>query len=116
MYQIRLYLKNKILSKYSDDGKIIYHYKILIISDTYIFQCVKLYDSNHIKVNTDSYSYSGFYFNVVPSQITFKKIEPNSKLYHLLSNSILIRDIYMTQTENHAKDNQQNVQHCHSAN
>ena len=86
MYQIRLYLKNKILSKYSDDGKIIYHYKILIISDTYIFQCVKLYDSNHIKVNTDSYSYSGFYFNVVPSQITFKKIEPNSKLYHLLSN------------------------------
>ena len=86
MFQIRLYLKNKIISKYSDDAKTIYYYKILHIPDAYIFQCVKLYDNNHIKINIDSYSYSGFYFNILPSQITSKKIEPKSKLYHLLSN------------------------------
>ena len=86
MFQIRLYLKNKIISKYSGDAKTIYYYKILHIPEAYIFQCVKLYDNNHIKVNIDSYSYSGFYFNILPSQITSKKIEPKSKLYHLLSN------------------------------
>ena len=124
MFQIRLYLKNKIISKYSDDAKTIYYYKILHIPEAYIFQCVKLYDNNHIKVNTDSYSYSGFYFNILPSQITSKKIEPKSKLYHLLSNeesqkilddykkddkSILIAHFKtLSNLKNNASNNEQN--------
>ena len=124
MFQIRLYLKNKIISKYSDDAKTIYYYKILHIPEAYIFQCVKLYDNNHIKVNIDSYSYSGFYFNILPSQITSKKIEPKSKLYHLLSNeesqkilddykkddkSILIAHFKtLSNLKNNASNNEQN--------
>ena len=71
------------MAKYIENK--IYYYKIILISDTFIFQCVKLYDNNHIKINTNSYSYSGFYYNILPSQITSNKIEPTSKLYHLLS-------------------------------
>ena len=81
--KLRNYFKDKILAKYIENK--IYYYKIILISDTFIFQCVKLYDNNHIKINTNSYSYSGFYYNILPSQITSNKIEPTSKLYHLLS-------------------------------
>ena len=81
--KFRIYLKNKILAHYIENK--IYYFRILSITESNIFQCVKLYDNNHIKININSYSYSGFYYNVLPSQITSKKIEPSSKSYHLLS-------------------------------
>ena len=81
--KFRIYLKNKILAHYIENK--IYYFRILSITESNIFQCVKLYDNNHIKININSYSYSGFYYNVLSSQITSKKIEPTSKLYHLLS-------------------------------
>ena len=81
--KFRIYLKNKILAHYIENK--IYYFRILSITESNIFQCVKLYDNNHIKININSYSYSGFYYNVLSSQITSKKIEPSSKLYHLLS-------------------------------
>ena len=81
--QFRSYLKNKILAKNSENN-ITYYFRILNISDMFSFQCVKLYDNNHIKIDTNYYTYSGFYYTVIPSQITTKKIEPGSKQYHLL--------------------------------
>ena len=82
--QFRFYLKNKILAKYGDNNTIIY-YRICNLPEQYFFQCLKLYDCNHIKINMDSYTYSGVYNIILPAQVTSKKIEPNSKLYHLLS-------------------------------
>ena len=85
LFQFRFSLKDKILAKYSEDKNIIYYFRICYITEVYIFKCLQLYDSNHIKVNIDSYSYDGFYSTILPSQISCKKIEPQSKLYHLLS-------------------------------
>ena len=53
----------------------IYYFRILSITESNIFQCVKLYDNNHIKININSYSYSGFYYNVLSSQITSSSSE-----------------------------------------
>ena len=81
---LKLYLKNRIISK-TFENNIIYYYKIYNISDNYIIQSVKLYDNNHIKVNANSYSYNEFYYTILPSQIAINKSETNDKLYHLLS-------------------------------
>ena len=81
---LKLYLKNRIISK-TFENNIIYYYKIYNISDNYIIQSVKLYDNNHIKVNANSYSYNEFYYTILPSQIAINNSETNDKLYHLLS-------------------------------
>ena len=83
IFKIKLYLKNRILAIY--ENNIICYYKIINITEQFTFECVKLYDCNHIKVNIDNYSFSRFYSFILPKQITFKKLEPNSKLYHILS-------------------------------
>ena len=87
--KLRIYFKNKIIVKNpeTDNKNILTYYRIVSLSENYLFQCAKLYDSNHIKVNPDYYSHYAFFFYVSPKQISFSPIKPDSKLFHLLSNT-----------------------------
>ena len=88
--KLKQYLKNKILMHYSKDEtkKIynLYYYKIVNLNVNSVFECIKLYDNNNIKINAESYSSPGFYYTVLPTLISTKPITKESKLYHLMSN------------------------------
>ena len=85
MHKIMSYFYDRILMKKNKDNSETY---FQIVRDAQNqFQCIQLYDSNHIKINTEYYINKGFYFNfsmslVSPSREANKKGE---KLYTLLS-------------------------------
>lgn len=85
MHKIMSFFYDRILMKKNKDNTETYYQ---IIKDAQNqFQCVQLYDSNHIKINTEYYINNGLYFNfsmslVAPSREANKKGE---KLYTLLS-------------------------------
>ena len=86
--KFKLYFQNKILvqNNYNDKKEFnLIYYRINKISENYIFLCEKLYDNNHIKINIDYYTHNIFYNSINPNQISFSPINPESKLYHLLS-------------------------------
>lgn len=85
--KFRNYFKNRILVKNKDNnkGSNLNYYLIYDISNDYIFLCQKLYDDNHIKINLEYYSHNVFYNSIQPKEISFLKIIPESKQYHLLS-------------------------------
>ena len=80
---LRHYLKNRILSK-TYENNITYYYRIHNINENCVIESIKLYDNNHIKVNSESYAHSGFYYTIVPSNVTSIKSEENNKKYYLL--------------------------------
>ena len=80
---IRQYLKNRILSK-TYENNITYYYRIHNINENCVIESIKLYDNNHIKVKSESYAQSGFYYTIVPSNVTSIKSEENNKKYYLL--------------------------------
>ena len=84
----KLYFKNKILVqnnfKEKKTSDLIY-YRIHDLTQDFIFLCEKLYDDNHIKINSDYYTHNIFYNYIPPNQISLSPIKPESKLYHLLS-------------------------------
>jgi hypothetical protein len=90
----QLYFKKRILCHYIEnesfkEGKYKYYYSIEYIANDFTVQCLKLYDSNHIKIklNSDNYDYYNekvYYYPVKIDNITNEPLTPNSKLYHLL--------------------------------
>ena len=84
----KVYFKNKILVQNNFKEKKIsdlIYYRIHDLTQDFIFLCEKLYDDNHIKINSDYYTHNIFYNYIPPNQISLSPIKPESKLYHLLS-------------------------------
>ena len=89
LMNLKLYFQDRILvHNYSFEEKgrqYLFYYRIINITDTYSFQCIKLYDNNNIKINKKYYSDMGFFYTIIFDQMTSKPIDSNSKLYHLLN-------------------------------
>ena len=101
---LKNYFKDRILAHYSEskEFKCKYFYKIIKISDFYEFRCMKLYDNNNIKIDTNYYSDSWNYYTFRFEVISVAPIDENSKLYHLLpkEESIKILNDYNNDKEN----------------
>ena len=83
---LKNYFKDRILAHYSEskEFKCKYFYKIISLNDFYEFRCMKLYDNNNIKIDTNYYSDSWNYYTFRFEVISVAPIDENSKLYHLL--------------------------------
>ena len=81
--KLKQYLKNRILSK-KYENNITYYYRIININENYVIESIKLYDNNHIKVRGDAYAQTGFYYMIIPSNVTSVKSDANDKKFYLL--------------------------------
>ena len=101
---LKNYFKDRILAHYSEskEFKCKYFYKIISLNDFYEFRCMKLYDNNNIKIDTNYYSDSWNYYTFRFEVISVAPIDENSKLYHLLpkEESIKILNDYNNDKEN----------------
>ena len=101
---LKNYFKDRILAHYSEskEFKCKYFYKIISLNDFYEFRCMKLYDNNNIKIDTNYYSDSWNYYTFRFEAISVAPIDENSKLYHLLpkEESIKILNDYNNDKEN----------------
>ena len=102
--KFKLYFNNRILLQNSPIMKgIQYQYKILSISeDNNSFICMRLYDHNQIKLNSEYYTNKDFCWKIPLSEIVSTPISKRDKLYHLLSlkESQKISDEYNNDIEN----------------
>jgi len=67
------------------DNQYKYYYKIISITDSFCFNCIKLYDNNNIKIDMKYYNDIRYYYTISFDQISLEPYDPNSKLYYLLS-------------------------------
>ena len=102
--KFKLYFNNRILLQNSPIMKgVQYQYKILSISeDNNSFICMRLYDHNQIKLNSEYYTNKDFCWKIPLSEIVSTPISKRDKLYHLLSlkESQKISDEYNNDIEN----------------
>lgn len=102
--KFKLYFNNRILLQNSPIMKgVQYQYKILSISeDNNCFICMRLYDHNQIKLNSEYYTNKDFCWKIPSSEIVSTPISKRDKLYHLLSlkESQKISDEYNNDIEN----------------
>ena len=102
--KFKLYFNNRILLQNSPIMKgVQYQYKILSISeDNNSFICMRLYDHNQIKLNSEYYTNKDFCWKITLSEIVSTPISKRDKLYHLLSlkESQKISDEYNNDIEN----------------
>ena len=87
---LKLFFKNKIFVHYQQDPNVkekLYKYlfRILNITENFCFQCLKLYDSNNIKINMNYYDSIRYYYSIYFDSISTEQINTKSNLYHLLS-------------------------------
>ena len=85
---LKLFYKDRIFAHNYMETKDIqykYLYKIINITDSFCFNCIKLYDNNNIKINMNYYNDIRYYYIVGFDQISLDPFDSNSKLYHLLS-------------------------------
>ena len=87
---LKLFFKNKIFIHYQQDPNVKekqykYFFRIINITENYCFQCLKLYDSNNIKINMNYYDSIRYYYSIYFDSISTEPIKANSNLYHLLS-------------------------------
>jgi hypothetical protein len=87
---LKLFFKNKIFIHYQQDPNVKekqykYFFRIINITENYCFQCLKLYDSNNIKINMNYYDSIRYYYSIYFDSISTEPINKNSNLYHLLS-------------------------------
>ena len=84
--KFKLYFNNRILLQNSPIMKgVQYQYKILSISEDNSFICMRLYDHNQIKLNSEYYTNKDFCWKIPLSEIVSTPISKRDKLYHLLS-------------------------------
>ena len=85
--KFKIYFQHRILVKNKENNirSNLNYFLIIDISNDYIFLCQKLYDDNHIKINTAYYTHKVFYNSIQPKEISILPITPESKKYHLLS-------------------------------
>ena len=102
--KFKLYFNNRILLQNSPIMKgVQYQYKILSISeDNNSFICMRLYDHNQIKLNSEYYTNKDFCWKIPLFEIVSTPISKRDKLYHLLSlkESQKISDEYNNDIEN----------------
>ena len=101
--KFKLYFNNRILLQNSPIMKgVQYQYKILSISEDNSFICMRLYDHNQIKLNSEYYTNKDFCWKIPLSEIVSTPITKRDKLYHLLSlkESQKISDEYNNDIEN----------------
>ena len=85
--KIKLYFNNRILVQNSQIMKgVQYQYKIISISEeNNSFICMRLYDHNQIKLNSEYYTNKDFCWKIPFSEIVSTPITKRDKLYHLLN-------------------------------
>ena len=85
--KLKIYFNNRILLQNSPIMKgVQYQYKIISISEeNNSFICMRLYDHNQIKLNSEYYANLDFCWKIPFSEIVSKPITKRDKLYHLLS-------------------------------
>ena len=85
LHKIMSYFYDRIIIKKKKDKSEIY-YQIIKDSNNQ-FQCVQLYDSNHIKINTEYYINNNFFLNISMSLVSPSREsnQNNENLYTLLS-------------------------------
>ena len=87
---LKLFFKDRIFAHYtvseeSKDKKYKYLFKIMSITDSYCFQCIKLYDNNNIKINMKYYDDIRYYYSIFMDKVSLEPLNEKSELYHLLS-------------------------------
>ena len=82
LYKDRIFAHNFMETK---DNQYKYYYKIISITDSFCFNCIKLYDNNNIKIDMKYYNDIRYYYIISFDQISLEPYDPNSKLYYLLS-------------------------------
>ena len=90
LINLKLFFKNKIFAHYQQDVNVKdkqykYFFKIINLTESFCFQCIKLYDDNNIKINMNYYDSIKYYYSIYLDMISIEPIDPTSKLYHLLS-------------------------------